>query len=213
MSLDWSPIGDFIAVADGLRTVTIKPRDGSNYTVADGALFGQLSIREVGNSNGYYRAQDVRIHLPCASVETIVPGDSVQDLSLTDYVVLTAHKSTLLDRWECVCRDLVAAENLNTLVTIQVATTAKGDSGAHEQSWSNLLTEVRANIVRVSATRDDTHGGITNQRRYIMLLREVLDLRRKHRVVGPDSVVYEVLSYSDPEAIGKPSTVELQRWR
>lgn len=212
MSVTFSPVGDFAAVCDGLGEVVLKDQTGSPSGDPVTALVQPITDREMARSNGRYRSQDVRIHLDAADVaETIIPGWTITSDGAA-FTVLEASLETHGDRWNCVGRNLVITEGLDTLVTIQVATTTKGTSGAHAQTWANHLANVRGKITRTEATDTDEQGARTLKRRYTLHMREALDLRRTYRIVGPGNVTYRVTGYRDPESITELTSVDLEVW-
>jgi len=222
MSMNWSPAGDFLLVADGTQQVTVKPRDDGDYIV-DNVLFESLKDSEVAKSNGRYHSQDVRVHLAVSDVhDRLEPGDVIQDSNGEEYTIIVATKATLCDRWDCVTRSIAGMAAMTSGLAgltdfdrfkIQQATVSKGDHGAHEQVWTDLHTDVQAVMTRESAMAEGVHGNVINNRSYVMYLREVIDMRHTHRVVDSNGVAYRIKSYSDPEQIGVLAKMELERWR
>jgi len=211
MPVPFSPVGDFESVCDGLQTVTLASRENPSDRVDVQALLRPVTDRELARSNGMYRAGDVRIHFAGSNDFAPVPGDTVTDANDRQFTILTASLETLTDRWIVTARDLIISEGLNTLVTIQVATTAKGASGAHEQTWADLLTNVRGKIQRMSASQDDGRGVKRLDRSYVLYIREPLELTGIYRVVST-GVIYRVTGYVNPESIDQLTTVSLERW-
>jgi hypothetical protein len=159
-----------------------------------------------------YRAGDVLIHFAGSIGFEPVPGDTITDSGDRQFTILTASSQSFGHRWLCTCRNLIISESLDTLVTIQQATTVKGDSGAHEQTWSDHLTDVRGKIQRMSASDGDGQGRKYLDRSYVLYIREPLQLDRTYRIVGPGQTIYRVTGYVNPESIDQLTTVSLERW-
>lgn len=207
----FSPVGDFDLVCDGLQTVTLSARSNPDDHVDVQALLRPVTDREVARSNGQYRAGDVRVHFAGSNDFAPVPGDLVIDSHDRQFTILTASLETLTDRWIVTARDLIISEGLDTLVTIQVATVAKGVSGAHEQAWSDFLTGVRGKVQRMSASTQNGRGSTSVEPSFVLYIREPLELQGIYRVVHGD-VIYRVTGYANPESIGELTTVSLERW-
>lgn len=211
MPATFDPVGDFAAVCDGLQAVTFTPAGGADQSITH-ALKRSVRRREADPSNGLYTSADVRWHLPIEEVTgEPVPGGTITEGS-TEWTILTVDRDTLSDRWRCTCRNLVVTEQLNTVVTIEVASLAKGATGAHVETWSELLDDVRAKIQRMSATEKSEHGVRQLDRSYRAYMRERVDLRGKHRLVDSDGTVYLITGYRNPDRIDTLTEVDLSLW-
>jgi hypothetical protein len=62
MVLNFSPVGDFELVADGLEAHTLRERDGVEYLLTK-VLRQEIDRKEVWASNGHYRSGDAVFHL------------------------------------------------------------------------------------------------------------------------------------------------------
>jgi hypothetical protein len=130
-------------------------------------------------------------------------GSKIIEADDTEWTVLSVGHETLKTRWRCTCRNLIVANRLNTLVTIQYATETKGSGGALEPTWANIATDVRARIQPISATtlveydrrRVETAARITLQ----SPLNYLPD--RRYRVVDSDSRIYSVLGYEQEDRV------------
>lgn len=213
MPVAFDPVGDFATVCDGLQAVTFASRVDEVGQSLDGALRRAVSTREAIASNGLYTTQDVRWHLPVEDVDgDPQPGDLVTEDDGTEWTILSVVRSTLGDRWACVCRNLVISERLDTLVTVQVATVTKGATGAHSESWANLQAGVRCRIQRLRASDASSLGTRQLERAFTAYMREPLVLDRKHRLVDSEGVIYRVTGYRNPERIDQLLEVDLELW-
>lgn len=211
MSVGFSPIGDFEAICDGLKAVVLSSRRNPADQVSVQALLRPVTDREVARSNGQYRSGDVRIHFAGSNSFEPIPGDAVTNSAGRQFTILTASLETLTDRWIVTARDLVISEGLDTLVTIQVASTAKGVTGAHEQSWSDLLVDIRGKLQRMSGQDATGRGQKFMDASFVLYIREPLELSRSYRVVH-NQTIYRVTGYMNPESIDQLTTVSLERW-
>lgn len=212
MNGTFSPINDFLAVADGLQPATLIPRDRPHDQVTVQALFRAMTDREAARSNGRYRSEDRTIHVAHSEAASIIPGDMIRDEQGSEWTVLSASLETMTDRWRSVCRNLVVTERLDTLITIQYGIASQGTSGAQELTWRDYKTRVRGCITRIAAVDQETEQSRSLHRAYTLHMREILDMRRNYRVVGADGVVYRVTGYQAPESIDQLASYALERW-
>lgn len=221
MPATFDPVGDFLLVADGLQSVTLTDRDDADQAI-EHALRRAVTRRESEASNGFYSTSDVHWHLPQSEV-TGEPqlGWVVTDADENEWTALAVEDQTLTDRWRLTCRNLVIAERLDTLITIQVSTTAKGEGGAHERTWADQQRGIRARFQR-AFTRGNTqsvatvgqHVG-TNQidPRSTVFWRESIVLTARHRIVKESTGQrFRIVGYRDPERIDKLAEVDVVPW-
>jgi head-tail adaptor len=213
MPVTFDPVGDFIAVCDGLQAVTLTDRDDANADAVADALRRAVTLREAERSNGLYTTSDVHWHLPQSQVTTDPqPGYIITDSNDDEWTILAVEDQTLTDRWRCTCRNLVVAEQLDTLVTIQVSTSIKGDTGAHEQTWADQQGGIRARIQRIAGQVRTTVGASQIDATHTMYFRESIVLTARHRVADSDGNRYRVVGYRDPERIDKLCEADLVPW-
>ena len=208
----FDPVGDFVAVCDGLQAVTLADREGDTDAVAH-ALRRAVSLREADASDGLYTASDVHWHLPQEEVAGApVLGGTITDADDEEWTILATSDDTLGDRWDCICRNLVITEQLNTLVTIQVSTSVKGETGAHEQTWADQQRGVRGRLQREEGQVQSAVGTRQIDPTYKFFFRETIRLTSRHRIVDSDGNRYRVVGYQDPERIDKLAEARLKPW-
>jgi len=203
---------DFAAIVDGLTAVTIVSRDATE-TEVEHCLRRAVNHREAAASDGKYTTDDVVFHFPTEEAERPELGAVIRDED-GDWTVLEVAKQTLNHRYRCVCRNLVIVAGLDTLVTIQAATFAKGPTGALEPTWSNVATDVLAKIQIESAERDVQHNAKDTPQKATVYFASQQVLTTNNRIVGPDDTIYKVVSWSDADRIDRLFAVqcEVSKW-
>lgn len=204
---------DFVTVADGLLPVKLRARDGQERT-AQHCLRRGISQREAAKSNGKYTTDDVAFHL---SIREIPGRPELGSLIIDDsgeWTILEVGTQTINSRWRCVSRDLAIVEGLDTLVTRQVATYAKGDTGAQEPTWANDATNVRCKIQLLEGERKTDHKSPQLKRTAVLYFATQALVTTKHRFVDSGGVIYKVISWKDPDTITDlfAVTCEVTKW-
>jgi hypothetical protein len=194
--MTFDPSGDFLAVVDGLTTVTLKNRAG--VTVATpSALRRQISNRELDNSGGRYKAGDVRFHFEQAGAG-VGPdlGGTITDAAGV-WTIVAFENATLSTRWACVCRK--ANLPSGALVSVERATYAKGTTGAQEPSWSVVYENIAGYVHTEGADRDVEHERRHNRRSGTAWLANAVDLEPNDRIVDAEGVRWRVVEWKRPE--------------
>ena len=210
MTLTLDVTDDFVEVADFLQAVTVIDLDGT-ITSVDHALRRSIRAREAAASNGRYRSDDVRWHLPKSEHDAMPAlGGMIKD-DLAEWTILDVERATASSRWACVCRNLVVVERLDTLIDIQAANYERTSDGAQEPNWLPWKTGLRARIQPESSDRVIEHGrkhAPTSGRVY---LRERVAVTTNHRIVGPDGATWKVRGTEAPEDIGQLMVVLVEK--
>jgi hypothetical protein len=197
MALDLT--GDF-AYVDNLEEVTLTALDATTQDVA-GAFSTELRTREIEASNGRYTAGDRRFHLPDANVTgTPNVGGTIEDADFV-YTILDVSHAAMSGIWKLAARKLAIYEELNTLVTVQVATWAKNANGVQAATWADEATNVRAKIQPATDQIEDDENARNFRKRFTIYLAEERTINHDRRIIGPDSKVYKVLSYQGRERL------------
>ncbi len=205
---------DLETVADGLGAVTLTHRNGAEEVIAS-ALRRAVSKREAASSHGKYTTADTNFHFQSDAVDTSPKVGEIITDSDGDWTILEVGTQTLGTRYRCVCRNLAIFHDLHTLVTIQLATFAKGTGGAQEPTWSTWRENVRAKIVIDRQEFSVEHGRQQAPKQASVFFASPLSLTTNHRIVDPhDGTVYSVKSWQDAEAIDKlfSAQCEVSRW-
>lgn len=209
VTLDLS--ADFADVVDNLQTVTLLRRESDESVAIAHALRRAVTSDEAAESDGRYTAADVRWHLPveeCAAQPAL--GDAIVDSTGTRWTVLDVQNATLGSRWACTCRDVAIVFGLDSTITIEEATYAKGTEGASEPTWRTWRAGVRARIQPDRAeplTQNETR---IMQRRFLIYCDATLDLDHNYRIKGRDGRIYKVTAVYNAERIGEATTIEAE---
>ncbi len=191
--------GDYVVV-DNLETVSLTDLSLTGQSV-EGAFSTPLKTREIEASNGRYTAGDRRFHLPIVNTtSTPQVGGTITDASFT-YTILDVDKAAMSGIWKVAARKLEIFSELNTLVTIQLATWAKDANGVQAATWANEHTGVRAKIQPATEGIEQDENSRTIRKRYQVIFEADQTLDHNRRIIGPDGSTYKVLSYSRRERI------------
>lgn len=206
----FDPIGDFEAVVDGLEAITLTDRAAADTAIAK-AQRRSVTQREADASDGHYTTSDTSWIFQTNRVVGIPqPGWTITDGDSNIWTLLEVNEEKLLGLYRCISRDLAIANRLDTLVTLQVATYAKGTGGAQEATWANQTTNLRARIQITGASEEVK----LNQRRMPKLVTIFIEVQQlitnNHRFVGSDSTVYRVIGWRDPDRIDKLQEIDCE---
>ncbi len=200
---------DDLAMADGLETVTLEARDGSELATIAGALRRAITTAEAAASNGWHQTGDVRWHLPVAALPEAPPlGSRLVDAADGQWTVLAVERATLGTRWACDTRNLALTGGLDERVTIQLAAVSKGEHGEPILAWSDWRTGVAARVQPQSAEATVEHQRRMVRVSHVAYLAEPLELSHLHRIVRGDTN-YAVLRLRRAERIDALTEVDL----
>jgi hypothetical protein len=203
MVLNFSPVGDFELVADGLEAHTLRERDGVEYLLTK-VLRQEIDRKEVWASNGHYRSGDAVFHLSTTEHATEPSlGAVLVTAAAEEFTVLAVVKDTMGDRWECVGRNLTVSEGLTDRVTIQVAGEPEQDASGHIRPimWHDEFTEVVARLQVDAGERLVEHGQTVFIQRgtCVFLLTKEVDATR--RIKQADGTVWKIVRVGKKDRI------------
>ena len=199
MGLATDIAGDFEALTDDLKAVTLVKRDATEVAITK-ALRRAISHREAANSDGKYISGDVRFHFATSQVAARPELGAYIEDDDGNWRILEVGTETLNNRYACVCRNLAIVNELNTILTLQSATYAKGSGGAQEPTWANVSTTIRGKVQVASADRETTHDTKQLPRlATIYLETQILAVNTNYRFLGPDGTIYKVLGWDGPD--------------
>lgn len=212
MTLATDIAGDY-AYLDGTEAVTLTKPGTTSTTSVSAALRRRVTTREAAASNGHYTTADVAWHLPQSLVTTQPAlGDKVLDSSSVYWTILSVSRDTLGTRWRCISRDLAVANRLDTFVTIEYSTIAKGVGGAVERDWSDWRSGVRARIQPQAVTQDvenRTRVGRATHVVFCDLDAGELSAAVRFRVRDEAGATYTVLAVRAPERIDELTQLDV----
>lgn len=194
MALDFDPRGDFQAVADGQRAVTLRDRSGLSRSL-EHVLRREISKREMAASSGRYKRGDTRFHLSTTEIATEPElGATIIDDEGTEFVIIEVDRETLSDRWKCYARNLAVAESLNTLIAILRATDdpTRTTAGALRPMWVTEATGVRASIQPMEAVRSVEHDQTVMPERARCVFLYARDIDATRRLQQADGTTWKI---------------------
>ncbi len=219
MAVTFAPGTDFVDVTDGLEAVTLNRRGSSSDVSVASALQRNVSTTEIAESDGKYRAGDVRWHLPISQVaNTPQLGDSIVDSNLDRWKVIEVRFDTLSTRWHCVTRNLAIAYGLNDTIVIEAATWAKGTGGAMEATYSIWKSGVRARIQEVSdaterARIQTEEGAKRTPKQFKIYVDKDYEITHTHRIRDRKGTYYKVEGNTTKGELDEMQIVEASEWR
>jgi head-tail adaptor len=196
---------------DGLTPVTVRSSDQSAINTVSGALRRAVTQREAAAADGKYTESDVKWHLPAVQIATPPePGATITDTAGNVWTVLAVERQSLDNRWRCWTRDLAVAAGLDQLITVEKAVWNKSPSGAPVAAWAPLRTSLRARIQPREGRIDVEHDRRLVRITHEVYLAEPIPLDANFRIVH-EEVVYNVVSYQEPERIDRLPVVQVER--
>lgn len=201
---------DFQNVADGLVPVTLIRRSNGLETGLT-ALRRAISEQEVAASNGLYSSTDTHWHLAVEGMEPPHLGDTLRE-GTTEWTVLRCECHSLGSRHRLTCRNLVVAERLDTLVSIQSVTQTKGIDGALVQLWTDSMTNVRARIQPERFDRVRDAGRDRLQAEYRVFVLPTISVSAKNRIVAGTGEIYRILGIEQFEQLDRCLELIVEEW-
>jgi len=198
--------GDF-SVVDNLETITVTLKDTTSESVAS-CFSTPIRTREIEASDGRYTVGDIRFHVPVDNT-TSPPdvGGTITTAGGAVYTILDVSNAGMSGIYKCGARLLDIYNELNTLITVQVATWAKNANGVQEATWANEATSVRAKIQPATEQIESDEGSRNVRKRFTIYLEADRVMDHSRRIIGPDSAVYKFLSYTKRERLDQLPSV------
>lgn len=207
----FSPVGDFALVTDGLETVTLTQRDGTE-TELTYALKRAVNRKEMLASNGRYRTTDLVWNLSIPEqAERPDEGAWITPADGTHYTVLETSRATLGDRWRCVTRNLTVAENLRTLIRIEQANHGKTPAGAWEETWDLVEADVLACIQPVSADRMEDQDRVSMPERAQCVFQTMRKIDVSMRIVDDEGTAWRIVRVTNKDRIESLLMAEVEK--
>lgn len=206
MTLTLDITGDF-AIVDNLETVTVTAKSGSAEDIDD-CFSTPIRTREITASNGRYTAGDVRFHIPVDN-STASPevGGTITTTAGSTYTILDVDTAGMSGIYKCGSRLLDIYNELNTLITIQVATWSKNTNGVQSATWSTEASSVRAKIQPATEQIETDEGARGIKKRFTIYLEAERTLDHDRRIVGIDGSIYKILAYQGRDRLDQLPSV------
>jgi hypothetical protein len=211
--MDWSPRGDFEAVADGLEAHTLVDRDGIEYPLTK-VLRRAIRTKEVWASNGRYRAGDSVFHLSTAEWATEPQlGAFLRTLEDDEFVILGVDLETLSDRWKCVGRNLIVSEALTERITILVAgDNLRTPAGALRPAmWIPEATGVMARVQPIQAERKVEHDQSIMPETGVCVFQYAREIDSTRRIQQADGTVWKITKVAKKDNLDVLMEAEIER--
>ena len=211
--MNFDPIGDFELIVDGLRPIVITPRRGD---VADpvSSLRRAITRKEAEESNGQYTTDDSVFHVSTVHYPTKLPlGSHLVDHDNTTWTVLSVAKQTLNARWRYVVRDLALWGDLDLVVWHEIATFAKGKTGAQFETWTRQPTPLRARFQPIEEERRVEHNSVHSPETFVGYFAIDFEVDHNHRFVilneaGEIQQAFKVIKTRERETLGELFAIE-----
>lgn len=203
--VDFDPSTDFAQIVDGLEAVTLAYRNGSSVTVTN-AHRREVNWHEIEASGGDVRAGDTVWHWPQSESASQPPiGSTITDSDGNVFTILDiAPSHQVLGKWVARARDLVHEARLDTLVTIQRATTyTKSADGVAVPTWATVYASVRARVQFADQTPEVQHDGDETHWGVRIILESAIEFvpSAMYRVIDYYGNVYHVEGYEQANRV------------
>ena len=214
-ALGFDPIGDFETIVDGLTPIVISSR-GSEAESAVEAMRRAVSVREAEKSSGAYTTNDSVFHVSTVAYPTKLPlGSTITDADGVVWVVIECSKQTLNARWRYIVRDLTLVGQTELDVWHEIATFAKGPTGAQVETWVRQPEPLRARFQPISEERRVENGSVHSPERFIGYFEKDFDFEHNHRFLrlngdGETIEIYKAIRAMNRESITDLFAVECE---
>ncbi len=165
------------------------------------AIAFPITAREAANSGGVYITGDIRwsISGPLLTREP-KPRDRLTDGTGTAWVVLDWSYSRLTKEYQLNSRDLRIAADLRDLVDVYRPTWSADAAGSPIPSYAAVYSGLYARIQETDGQTTEERGKITTERHYTIYFQDTIEVTAEDQI-RVDDVVYQVVSYADPDMI------------
>jgi hypothetical protein len=202
MAIELNVQDDFATILDGFEPITVRRR-GSAETIAVPRAWRysmQTEAAEAGNV-GVARKDAVWQFAWDDTVDKPRIGDLVVDATDECWTLLSVSELGAKTRLRCLARNLSIVYGVIDRVDIQQAIWEDSGSGPEIVGWTTLRTAVPARIQPERTIIDIAADPPTSSATYRVLLADDTPLDHNHRLIGPDSSVYQIVEYAQAERI------------
>ena len=172
------------------------------------------SKRELYASGGGIVAHDLVWLLPDAVRPTAAvpaPGYVVVDGDGTEWTVLEVlPRGRFGQTWRLVTRNLITFWSLTQLATVARPSTAKDASGKPVPTWSTISSSLRCRLQEASGSAETVFDARATVRRFDLITTTRVQLSVADRVTV-SGTAYTVTGWSNPDRLGEPMIVQLER--
>jgi len=212
MVSDINAEGDFTQLAEGLESVELRRRGGSDKVAISFARQLDSVSTEANASDGLAQQADAVWHLQMPSGESAPRvGDVVVDGMGGRWTVLETQELSLLGRWRCTTRELSVAYGCLDRVDIERAVWGDLGSGPVIVDWSYAFTALPVKIQPDEIVVDDTASPSVTKSFFQIILSESILLQPDDRFVAEDGTVYLLQSYEGAERIDRLPVAKVLR--
>jgi hypothetical protein len=212
MTIELNIAGDFGAIIDLTEAVTLKRRFSAE-TVAVPRAWRYSSITQQADAGMPGVAQSDVVWQFGWPYETVLPriGDAIIDAANDCWTILSIDQRGAKTRLRCNTRNLQVVHQLIDRIEIQAAVWEDSGSGPEIVGWTTLRAAVPARIQPDQTTVDHTADPPTSTATYRAMLAEDTPLDHNHRLVDSDSVIYQILEYTQAERIDTLPVAKVRR--
>jgi len=212
MVSDINAEGDFAQLTEGLESVELRRRSGSDkVAISIARRLDSVSI-EANPSDGLAQQADAAWHLQMPNGESAPRiGDVVVDGKGGRWTVLQAQELSLLGRWRCETRELSVAYGCLDRVDIERAVWDDLGSGPEIVDWVYAFTALPVKIQPEEIVVDDTSSPSVTKSYFQIILSESILLQPDDRFVAEDGTVYLLQSYEGAERIDRLPVAKVLR--
>ena len=211
---DYTPTLDFsqdYLVWDNIQTVdhTSVRTSGDVVTCILGHRHN-IDRRELAASNGVYTPDDLiwRLPKPTCPIRP-KPRDLITDAEGRTVTMLQVSYIVDQQRYRCVCRDLILANDLYDTIDVETPTITYTTAGAKVKTWEALYSDIPARLQPITADLVDERGMRGLRVTHELIVGQALVVTNEDRVVL-DGVYYEIRGYHNPERIDELPVLDVE---
>ena len=221
MTLTLDISGDFVLCTDNLLPIQIYPPvnlDSPAELFPPGdikpvqivhSLCQSVTDSEAQKSNGRYQRGDKKWTFPdnegTPSLGSFVnPGDGSM------WTVFDMNHESQMALWRVTARNMVISGRLTDEISIVKETVVKGQGGAAEKTWTNVVASgLAARLQTLSQDRQEFHGRQSGAVRAACYLQNQFIVDNGYRVLDSNNRLWEIEGYADPDSITDLFTLHL----
>lgn len=220
LALDFSDDYLILDDAEAVTYTSVRTAAGlSNATAAVAYAFQYpVTNREKSPSNGVYQGFEKIWQIPGTLIGTIVPKprDTITDAQGSVFTVQWLSYSALTKAWNLTCINLILAQDLRDVVTIEVATLTQDSSGAWTETWATAsgYGSLAARLQQVEHTEADYLESRGLKGRFNCFLAQEVNIvpsQNKYRLKSSAGQYFEIRGYQGSERIEELPYIECER--
>jgi hypothetical protein len=202
MAVELSMQGDFAAIVDGWKPVTLQRCQSAETVAVAKALRSSSKTDEADAASGHVARHDVVWQFAWDEASDLPRlGDQIIDADGGCWTILSVESCRGGTRLRCQTRNLHLVYELVDRVDVQQAVWDDPGTGPEIVGWTTIRSAVPARIQPYRVTVDDESTPASSTAVYRVILGEQIELDHNHRLVDPQGGVYRVVEYSQAQRI------------